>query len=652
MKFKAIINHKYFKPALGGALTVTLGLVCLVTPMGERLVNRSYDWLFRFGTRAVTNQIVLIEMSDGAHAALHPAGEKQWGRMVHARFLDYLRADGCPLVVFDVLFEGNRLPDTDQALANAIRRHGSVVLLASLEDTAHPRMAGNQVLPAERLFRDASTNWGIGRAEWEADGVVRRVFFPPDPEVTLTLPWVAARLAGAHLDAPTAAAEENRWLRYYGPQGGWTRLGYQYATNQAPGYYRDKIVFIGNRPVTPVAGDEEDEFRTPYSAWTGHSAGGMEIMATTFLNLMNRDWLRRAPRWQEALVLTLLGGLLGAGLTAYRWQVVLALGLGTAVTAGLAGVSLSHFTNAWFPWLVVAGAQVPCAMAWALVCRWERPGVSVYSVLPKPFGTGAYGEVFLARHKQSGEWCALKRVHRARFNSPDAYEREFRGLTQYLPVSGCHPGLLQIRHLERDEHEGYFYYVMELGDACSAGWERDPVLYKPRDLANARGQAEKNRLPLPECTAIGLALAESLDFLHQQQLTHRDIKPSNIIFVKGQPKFADVGLLAPIRPANEGTWIGTEGYMPPPPEPPGTVSADIYALGMVLYVIATGGKPTRSLDLSESLVAEPEFMPLNKIICKACHPDLGERYTTARELREALKQLQTALAGEDPTRRV
>jgi CHASE2 domain-containing sensor protein len=650
VKFKAVINHLYLKPALGAALTVTIGLVCLVTPMGEPLVNRSYDWLFRFGTRAVTNQVVLVEMSDGAHAALHPAGEKQWGRMVHARFLDYLRVDGCPLVVFDVLFEGNRQPDTDQALADAIRRHGRVVLLASQEDTAHPRMAGNQVLPAERMFRDASTNWGVGRAAWEADGVVRRFFFPPDPEMTLTLPWVAARLVGARLDSPTAAAGEDRWLRYYGPQGGWTRLGYQYATNQAPGYYRDKIVFIGNRPVTPVAGDEEDEFRTPYSAWTGQSAGGMEIMATTFLNLMNRDWLRRVPWWQEALVLTLLGTVLGAGLAACRWQIALTLGLGAAFTAGMTGVCMGHFTNWWYPWLVVAGAQTPCALAWAIVCRWERSGVSVYSVFPKPFGMGAYGEVFLARHKVTGEWCALKKIHRAKFNTPEAYEREFRGLTQYLPISGSHPGLLQIRHLERDEHEGYFYYVMELGDACSAGWEKDPALYKPRDLAYVRSQAEKNRLPVKDCAAIGLVLAESLEFLHHQKLIHRDIKPSNIIFVKGQPKFADVGLLAPIPQRDEGTWIGTHGYMPPLPEQPGTVLADIYALGMVLYVIATGGSPTRSLDLSETRVMEPEFMQLNRVICKACHPDLAERYKTARELREALKELQTSWAEEAPTR--
>ena len=84
-------------------------------------------------------------------------------------------------------------------------------------------------------------------------------------------------------------------------------------------------------------------------------------------------------------------------------------------------------------------------------------------------------------------------------------------------------------------------------------------------------------------------MCEALEFLHSQGLTHRDIKPGNIIFIKGQPKLADVGLIAEIRHnLSELTWVGTPAYMPPPPEPPGTVQADIYGLGMVLYVILTG----------------------------------------------------------------
>jgi hypothetical protein len=69
--------------------------------------------------------------------------------------------------------------------------------------------------------------------------------------------------------------------------------------------------------------------------------------------------------------------------------------------------------------------------------------------------------------------------------------------------------------------------------------------------------------------------------------------------------------------------------MPLPPEPPGTVPADIYGLGMVLFVISTGGSPIHDFPrLSTTLIAETsgaDFMLLNTIISTACHPDVAER---------------------------
>jgi serine/threonine protein kinase len=98
-------------------------------------------------------------------------------------------------------------------------------------------------------------------------------------------------------------------------------------------------------------------------------------------------------------------------------------------------------------------------------------------------------------------------------------------------------------------------------------------------------------------------LADALNFSHQQGLTHRDIKPSNVIFVNGRPKLADIGLVADIRPVDQvHTFVGTLGYMLPPPKKPGTPQADIYALGMLLYVISTGRDPGFFPDLSTTLM--------------------------------------------------
>lgn len=633
---------------MAGIITALAGLALLPSSV---FVHASFDWPLRFATRAVTNRLVLVEMDTSACAELQQTRER-WDRALHAGLLDYLREDGCPLVVFDIWFNKERQPGSDRALAEAMRQHGRVALIAMLANPSHPRMAGNQVYPPLSLFREAATNWGVAQATWETDGVVRRQWLSSEPELYPSLPWVAARLAGAPSEDPLAISSGARWLRYYGQEGAWMRLSYHFATNQAPGFFRDKMVFVGNRPKTSVPDGEDDEFRTPYTRWTGQSAGGLEIMATAFLNLVNGDGLRRLSWWWEALVLVATGALAGAGLSLLRWPVALTLGLTAAAVVASAGIGLSHFTNWWFPWLVVAGGQVPCAVAWTIASRWERAGISQYETLSKPFGTGAYGEVFLARHKKRGDWYALKKVQRSRFTNTEAYEREFHGLAQYLPVSAGDPGLLKIHHLERSEQEGYFSYVMELGDSETAGWEERPEEYRAINLENKRRRHEKNRLPLRDCVRIGIALADALHFLHQQGLIHRDIKPSNIIFVDGQPKLADVGLVTGIEQAGQAvSQIGTFDYMPP--EGPGKPQADIYALGMVLYSISTGGNPSRALRLSPTLVESiPEFMFLNKVLWKACAQQPEDRHATGAELRDALKEVDRLMRKESPTHEV
>ena len=473
---------------------------------------------------------------------------------------------------------------------------------------------------------------------------MRRHWPFPTPGPHPSLPWSAAKQAGANLSALPRA----RWLRYYGEKGPWTSLSYEFAMAQATNYFRDKIVFIGSQPKTTLPDGEVDEFRTPYSRWTGKSAGGVEILATSFLNLLNDDWLHRSSWWAELLLLLMAGLLVGGGLCLVRGWLACVLGLGAALFAMIAAVLWSFYGSTWFPWLLVTGGQVPCALAWAVTSRWRAEGiVSSYEVAKKPFGKGAYGEVFLAQHKKSREWFAFKKVYLAKFNDPAPYEREFRGITRYVPVSSQHPGLLRVHYVGRDEREGHFFYVMDLGDAQSSGWEKNLASYQPCDLAAVCERAERQRLPVHECVRIGLVLSAALDFLHRQGLIHRDIKPSNIIFVKGQPKFADVGLVAEIsRPGQESSWVGTEAYMPPLPEPPGTPAADIYALGVVLYVISAGRKASSFPELSETLLKEAdqgEFMRLNKVILKACLPHVGQRYASAAEMHAALQSVRNAL---------
>lgn len=646
-----------FTSAAGAVLVAFCGLMLWKAPVGEAWLNASYDYLFRFGARAVTNKVALILMDNEAFDQFHQTRGQPWDRGLHARLLDKLADDGCPLVIFDSFFKGPRAPAQDQALAEALRRLPRVVLMAEQAQVTRPGLVGAQpTLPDGMFLNGPNVHWGVAWLDPDLDLIVRRHWPFPSPGTYPSLPWVAAQAAGARL----SGNPQDRWLRYYGQAGAWTRMSYQFALTQPPNYFHDQIVFIGTQPKTSLPDNEPDEFKTPYVRWTGESTGGAEIMLTSFLNLMNHDWLCQPSWWVEALILATGGLLLGGGLCRMKLVKASAWGAAIAVVVAVGAVSLSYFTNYWFPWLIIAGGQVPLALAWTVVATIRRaaetgaiekpPQTPGYKLFHPPFGEGAYGRVWLARNSKK-EWRALKVIYLAKFdNRPAPYEREFNGVSRYQPLSGQHPGLLRVDFIS-EKLDGYFYYVMELGDSVEPDWAHEPSKYKPRDLINERAARPGRRLPVRECVRIGLALTDALEFLHQRGLTHRDIKPQNVIFVNGQPKLADLGLIAEIRPPDEtGTFVGTPGFMPPPPESPGTPQADIYALGMLLYVISTGRNAALFPEIATTLVApnEPaDFFPLNAVILQACQTDLSKRYASATEVRQALREAQRTLGTND-----
>jgi CHASE2 domain-containing sensor protein len=639
---KDALEKSFSKSALvGAALAVLCGLLLWGTPLGDGWVNASYDCLFRFGSRSVTNRVALVLMDDESDEQLHQKRGAPWDRALHAQLLKKLADDKSSLVVFDIHFKSAQTAETDSALAHAIRQHGRVVLMADILPSGHPGLDKASIWPPQELFLKAAAGYGVGHADPDTLQVARRhwPFFAPGEGDFRSLGWVAAEKFGARLDP----AFDKQWLRYYGENGAWEAISYHLALAKPPGFFRDKIVFIGSSPEKSDPGlGEPDKFLTPYTLWNRKAVGGVEIMATTFLNLVNGDWLRRPPAWMEAALLTLTGILIGGGLCQLKTLPAVLAASGIALAVMLAFVSMSYFSNYWFPWLVIAGGQTPCALAWAWVSRTRQQVVFIerfpgYTTEGEPLGEGAYGKVWLARNA-TGQWQALKEIERAKFPNEYSYEREFRGITSYKPISNQHLGLLHIDHVNRNDQQGYFYYVMELGDPLDPDWQQKGEPYRPRDLASLCRQSRSGRLLPLECIRIGIQLLAPLDFLHQQGLVHRDIKPSNIVFVNGQPKLADVGLVR--KAAENATWVGTESYMPPPPEPPGTPQADIYAMGLVLFVISTGRQPSSFPELPTMLVEIPEFMRLNEIICKACQPATGQRYASAGEMLMALRAAQ------------
>ncbi len=643
--------------ALGAVLAVLCGLLLWGTSLGEPWTHASYDYLFRFGSHTVTNRVTLILMDNDAFESFHQTRGEPWDRALHAQLLNRLADDGAALVVMDSFFRNTNNPVIAATLAAAMQRQQRLVLMAEQSQVIHPDIAGAQpIRPAEIFLNAAKTNWGVAWVDPDVDGTVRKLWPFPSPGPYPSMAETAARVFGAS----ATGGRQERWLRYYGSDGAWTKLSFRFALTQPTNYFRGQIVFIGTWPNTTLPGDERDEFSTPYTRWTGEATGGVRIMLTSFLNLVNNDWLRRPSRGLELLLLTISGISIGAGLGRLRpFAACVAAAVMAGIVALVAIVSSFHF-NFWFPWLIIAGAQVPCALAVALIARVAfAPEVKGKQVIPEklpvtpgyelfqpPIGEGAYGKVWLARNP-AGQWRALKVIYLASFNqNTGPYDREFAGISRYQAISDRHPGLLRVDFVS-PKLDGYFYYVMELADSIAPDWQKVPAHYQPHDLAAERARAAGKRLPVRECLQLGLLLTEALEFLHQQGLTHRDIKPQNIVFVNGQPKLADLGLVSEIQPENQmKTLVGTPGYMPPLPERPGTPQADVFSLGMVLYVMCAGREAGFFPDISTHLVASDEaasFLPFNAIILKACQPDTTLRYASAAEMHRALLALKKKL---------
>jgi WD40 repeat protein/serine/threonine protein kinase len=254
---------------------------------------------------------------------------------------------------------------------------------------------------------------------------------------------------------------------------------------------------------------------------------------------------------------------------------------------------------------------------------------------------------------------AVKVVERDATGDGREFARAFRGLRHYEPISRQDENLMDVLHVGPSDPESYFYSVMELADNAPAPTTADErrVAFPPRGIRSEsdlwgppdprpidpstyraltlRLHLERNgRLPPLECIELGLELCRALGGLHRHGLVHRDIKPSNIIFAGGRPKLADIDLVSP--PESTLRRKVAEGYTPP--EGAGSVRADLYSLGKVLYEISTG------LDRTD-FPTPPDRLPdgevrvwadLNEVILRACKSNPDHRYSTARELHNEL----------------
>lgn len=245
-----------------------------------------------------------------------------------------------------------------------------------------------------------------------------------------------------------------------------------------------------------------------------------------------------------------------------------------------------------------------------------------YQILTHIAG-GAYGQVWLASHSD-GTLRAIKVIEAKLVDTDQRYERERHGIRLLKTLNDMPDGIIAIHDI-REEQDVGFAYVMDLADSERTFDHEHPEDYRPRTLQSELTACRA--LPLSDSLEIGIRLAEALAFLQRYRLVHRDIKPSNVLFVKGKPVLADVGLLADTREA--ASIVGTPGYVPE--EQHGAFSGDVFSLGVLLTEISTG-RPIQEVGYSpveEADTEAPGYADWLAILRRACHRKADKRYQTA-----------------------
>lgn len=250
--------------------------------------------------------------------------------------------------------------------------------------------------------------------------------------------------------------------------------------------------------------------------------------------------------------------------------------------------------------------------------------------LIRVIGEGGFGRVWLARNQTTGRLRAIKLIP---LRGGDAAGREISSLTRLeANIGRQHPHLLTIHHVGKTTD--HFFYVMDLADAAG-GEDSNEENYRPLTLQN---RLESGSLSAAECASFARQLLAGLAFLHKSAMVHRDVKPANCLFVAGELKLADFGLLTDDGP--QVSRVGTRTYMPPDGRM--DARADVYAAGLVIYEMASGLPADcfpRPGQRAEQFLTDPLLAALMRTVLRACEPEPQNRFANASQMLDEFETL-------------
>src|SRR5437870_1810644 len=278
--------------------------------------------------------------------------------------------------------------------------------------------------------------------------------------------------------------------------------------------------------------------------------------------------------------------------------------------------------------------------------------------ISESIGAGGMGEVYLATDIVAGRKAALKLLP-LRFTGDADRLKRFQQEARAV-VGLNHPNILTAYEIGEDHSVHYIASELIEGETLRQRLTRGPM-------------------QLSEAVDVALQVASALAAAHQAGIVHRDIKPENIMLrPDGYVKVLDFGIAklaestfakatadgagsATLAETNLGSILGTVRYMSPEQTcgAPVDKRTDIWSLGVVLYEMVTGHAPFTGDTPREvmSAILEKEPPPLTsyirhtpselqQIVSKTLRKDRRERYQSAGEMLQALKNLRRNLESK------
>jgi CHASE2 domain-containing sensor protein len=351
--------------ALAPVLGAAVGLVMLLTSVGDSLEDQTLDARSRLQADGSQQQIAVVAIDD---KTFDPPNEEAWPfkRSRHAKVIDELRRAGAGTIVYDVQFTEPTEEKEDLALFDAVaRKPGTVLAATEVDDNGETQVFGEaaNVEAAKALV-------GMANLPTDTGGVIRKYY-----DGVGGLPSLAVQaVKSATGRGPGKFDDEGEaWIDYQGRPGTFPTLSFVDVEkgNFDAADVRGKIVVVG-----ASAPSLQDRHATPMS----HGLmAGPEVQANAIWTALHGNPLHAAPLWIGALIV-LLAGVVPA-ILASRLRLVLAvlgalvIGVLYALAAYLAfGAGLILPVTA--PLTALAVSTVTAIVASYALANWERARVA------------------------------------------------------------------------------------------------------------------------------------------------------------------------------------------------------------------------------------------------------------------------------------